>query len=344
VVTAIVSDLHLGARRKADVLRRPELRERLLAELEDVDRLVLLGDTLELREAPLDTVLEDARPFFEDLGEVMAGRQILLSAGNHDHELASRALPADELPLERIVHKPSGPAEALARFAARAELALAYPGMWVRDDVYATHGHYLDRHNTVPAFESVAASVIARVRGRQGATPGDYEAALRPLYEAMHALAQRRVEAPTSGGASMAVYRAINGNSLPGRVLSGLVLPTAVGVLNVTGFGPFHSEITGGELRRASLRAMQEVVRALGIDAEHVVFGHTHRTGPLPGDDDWPAGFVNSGCWVYEPAFLGESADDSPHWPGTLVLVRDDGPPEVRRLLADLAHGDLAPA
>ena len=30
---------------------------------------------------------------------------------------------------------------------------LAYPGVWLRPDVYATHGHYVDLHITVPSFE-----------------------------------------------------------------------------------------------------------------------------------------------------------------------------------------------
>jgi hypothetical protein len=344
MLTAVVSDLHLGARRKDDLLRRPAFRERLWNEVSGADRLVLLGDTLELREAPLEAVLAEARPFFEELGEVMAGKLVLVSAGNHDHELAAAALGDDPLPLERIVERPRGPAGELARLAAGADVALAYPGVWLRDDVYATHGHYLDRHNTVPALESIAASVAARLRRTPEQSPDDYEAALRPLYDALHRFAQRRPGAPASGGPSVAVWRAIDGNSLAGRIAQGIVIPAAVGALNVTGFGPFRSEISGPELRRAALRAMQQVIRALGIGAEHVIFGHTHRAGPLPFDDEWPPGLVNSGSWVYEPAFLRTGPDDSPHWPGTVVLVRDEGPPELHRTLSDLAHADLAPA
>ncbi len=48
------------------MLRRPELRAPLLAELADVDRLVLLGDVLELRHGPPHEALAAARPFFED--------------------------------------------------------------------------------------------------------------------------------------------------------------------------------------------------------------------------------------------------------------------------------------
>jgi hypothetical protein len=32
---------------------------------------------------------------------------------------------------------------------------------------------------------------------------------------------------------------------------------------------------------------MAATIDALGIDAGHVVFGHTHRSGPHPGDEDW---------------------------------------------------------
>ena len=38
--------------------------------------MVLLGDLLELREAPLPEVLERARPFLEELGETLAGARV----------------------------------------------------------------------------------------------------------------------------------------------------------------------------------------------------------------------------------------------------------------------------
>ena len=45
-----MSDLHLGARLRRDVLRHPEALEALLDALDGVDRLVLLGDVVELLE------------------------------------------------------------------------------------------------------------------------------------------------------------------------------------------------------------------------------------------------------------------------------------------------------
>ena len=85
--TLIISDLHLGSATRVDVLRRPEPRAALLEELRGVQRLVLLGDVLELRHGPRREALAAARPFFEDLGRVLGGREIVLLAGNHDHAL-----------------------------------------------------------------------------------------------------------------------------------------------------------------------------------------------------------------------------------------------------------------
>ena len=87
--TLIVSDLHLGSRSGVDLLRHREIREVLWRELETVDRLVLLGDVLELRHGPHRDALEAARSFFQELGEVFAGREVVVLAGNHDYALMS---------------------------------------------------------------------------------------------------------------------------------------------------------------------------------------------------------------------------------------------------------------
>ena len=85
--TLVLSDLHLGSASRADLLRRPELRETLLRAVADADRVVLLGDVLELRHGPARSALAVAQPFFEDLGRTLAGRELVLVAGNHDHAL-----------------------------------------------------------------------------------------------------------------------------------------------------------------------------------------------------------------------------------------------------------------
>lgn len=90
--TAIVSDLHLGSGFGEDLLRDAAIRRVLFEKLAPADRLVLLGDVIELRELPLAVALEHARPFFEELAEVMAGRTVVLVPGNHDHRVAEPLL------------------------------------------------------------------------------------------------------------------------------------------------------------------------------------------------------------------------------------------------------------
>jgi hypothetical protein len=130
-----------------------------------------------------------------------------------------------------------------------------------------------------------------------------------------------------------------------------------VAALNRAGLGPLRTDISSGELRRAGLRAMGEVAVRLGLDGAYVVFGHTHRAGPLPGDrqSEWQgerqsaaaaaAGprLVNAGCWTYDAAFLTAVPGESPYWPGTCVLVEDSGPPALARLLSEHSHGQLTP-
>jgi hypothetical protein len=111
--------------------------------------------------------------------------------------------------------------------------------------------------------------------------------------------------------------------------------PVAVAALNRAGLGPLRPDVSGPELRRSALRATREVLTRLGVPpATHVIFGHTHRAGPLPGDDrsEWGR-LLNSGSWLYEPAWLGDSPRESPYRPGFAAIVGDDGPPELVNLL-----------
>ena len=66
--TLLVSDLHMGSGSGSDLLRAPSLRAALLTPSTDVDRLVLLGDMLELRHGAPREALAAARGLFEDLG------------------------------------------------------------------------------------------------------------------------------------------------------------------------------------------------------------------------------------------------------------------------------------
>jgi calcineurin-like phosphoesterase family protein len=354
--SAVVSDLHLGMSRGGDIAAAPEVRERLIEAVADADRVVLLGDLLELREGRLVAVLEAARPLIESLGRVTAGRRVTIVPGNHDHHLAEPWLtrlrvdrplgPENEWPVEPN----DGVAGRLAEWMPDTELTVAYPGIRLRDDVYATHGHYLDVHLTVPRIESILASAMVRVSGRRDRvrTPADYEAVLAPLYAFHFALAQgaSRESLERGGRLSRKVWRRANsdggGSRLAGVLLGRVTIPGAVAVLNAAGIGPFSARLTGDELRSAGLRAMATVVDNLGVDAEHVISGHTHRAGPLPGDDEheWRtlrgARLWNTGTWFHEDAFLRAGEERNPYFPGTVVRLDDEGPPRIENALAGM--------
>jgi hypothetical protein len=352
VTTAIVSDLHLGLAGGRDLLRRAPALEALVGAIGDADELVLLGDLVELRERPVAHVLADAVPVLRQIGEAVAGKRVTIVPGNHDHQLATPLLESiqlrdggGELEVETIVEPPAaGPLGVIADALGRERLRIAYPGLWVRPDVFATHGHYLDVHNTVPTFERIAIGAVQRVGGRLPSdgplTPDDYEAAVGPVYALAYSMAQsvRRGRSVAGSAASVRMWRVVNGSAgrrVPAMLLGGVALPIAIAGLNRAGLGPFKPDLSGVELRRAGLLGMATVVERLGIEAEHVIFGHTHRSGPHPGDEGWGP-LMNTGSWIHEPAFLGSAPKESPYWPGHVALVPDEGPPELVTLLDEL--------
>jgi hypothetical protein len=142
------------------------------------------------------------------------------------------------------------------------------------------------------------------------------------------------------GTVSRSVWQRANGDGVLGQLLVGRVaIPGAVTALNLIGLGPLRSDLSGEELRRSGLLAFGRVSEVLAPGARHVLFGHTHRPGPLAGDDaaDWttPSGarLWNTGTWCYEPAFVGEAGERSPYWPGTVTEIGDEGPPRIRNVL-----------
>jgi hypothetical protein len=249
---------------------------------------------------------------------------------------------------------PSDAIAALAEAAAPARVRLAYPGVWLRDDVYALHGHYLDRHITVPTIERLSAGAMGRIVGalpERAAAPDDYERALAPIYAWSTAVAQHADDATTgTHGVSLRAWRQLSGNGhrpLRRRALVAL-FPLTIAAVNRAGLGPVRADISGAELGRAGVRAMGEVVDLLGIDAMHVLFGHTHRAGPRPADDaaaEWttPRGvrLHNSGCWVYERQFVTATPYESPYWPGTAVRIDATGPPQHLHVLDGLGAAEL---
>ena len=379
--TLIVSDLHLGSISRTDLLRRAEMREALFAELRSADRLVLLGDVLELRHGPIGEAMAAAREFFEDLGGALGERELVITAGNHDHALVEpwlegRSTLPEPPPLapEQLID-PAGASPAMGTIAewvrsrSRGAVRVAYPGLWVRPDVYATHGHYLDCHLTIPTLERLSVGVMSRLLRRPASEfdrVEDYEAMGSPVFAWRDAVARyTHTGAALNGMATVSAWEALGGASdsdgaggrrrerlgaRARRTALAAGFPLAVTALNRAGIGPLRSEISAAELRRAGLAAMGEVAARLGLGEAYVVFGHTHRAGPLEGDapGEWlgrgGARLVNCGSWTYAGIFLGARAGESPYWPGGCVVVGEDGPPEVRRLLQDRPREELRPA
>jgi hypothetical protein len=360
--TALISDLHLGAGSRADVLRRRAVQDRLFDALADVDRLVLLGDTIELRDLPLGRSLDDSREFFRRLGEAMAGREVVLVPGNHDHRLLGPWLERsreDDRPaeLDELVDVPHPAVRSIAGWLGEAELTVRYPGLWVRDDVYATHGHYLDSHVTLPTIERLSVATVDRLGGvptGRRATPHDYEEVHAPVYDLIFNLAQggRSLTGSREGKPPvMRVWELIGGASgrartLQGRVLGSAVIPAALRGMEMAGLGRFSRDFSAGEIGRAGVEAMHVVVERLRIEAAHVIFGHIHRRGALSGDEGrratdpiWTRNGTtlhNTGNWVYAEGLMGRAVPESPFWPGSMVVVGEDGPPELVELLTDV--------
>ena len=357
--TAIVSDLHLGSAFGEDLLRDAWIRRALLAEIAAADRLVLLGDALELREQPLAAVLTGVRPFFEELGEAMAGRQVVLVPGNHDHRLVEpllerQAIAEQPLGLEQAAEPAGEAACRIDRWLGGAELRIAYPGIWLRDDVYAMHGHYMDCHWRLPRIECIAAASVMRAFGPlpESARPGDYERVLRPVYGFSFALAQsglaRRATRPSERAWRTIAARGRTDGRVRRAALRAAVaagVPATVWSVNRALRAEFVADISPASITQSGIAAATELVRRLEVEAGHVITGHTHRGGPTEQEVEWelPGGgrLHNTGSWVFASAFHRPGTPPGPYWPGTVTWLDDEGPPRRVRLLLERSSDEL---
>lgn len=357
--TAIVSDLHLGSAFGEDLLRDTGIARALLDELAETDQLVLLGDVLELRELPLAAVLEGARPFFEALGEAMAGRQILLVPGNHDHRLAEpllegAALAEQPLGLEQIAEPAGEAARRIDDWLGGAELRISYPGVWLREDIYATHGHYMDCHMRLPRLECLAAATVMRAFGPlpDAPRPGDYERVLRPVYGLSFSVAQSGLARRATRPSERAWQTISGGNRRNGRARRAALhaaiaagIPASVWSINRLLRTEFEADLSAAAITRSGINAASELSARLGIEAPHVITGHTHRAGPGEDDSGWelPGGgqLHNTGSWVFASAFHRPGTPPGPYWPGTVTWIEDDAPPRRARLLVERSRDEL---
>ncbi|HET8978182.1 MAG TPA: metallophosphoesterase [Solirubrobacteraceae bacterium] len=331
--TLVISDLHLGIRSGADALRLPLVRDRLLGALEDVDRLVLLGDVLELMTRHRSRSMALAEPVLRSIGRTLGShREVIVVPGNHDAPLVRRWALAQGSELTPSTDVPPAASPVLAQllgWLAPARTRASYPGVWLGPGVWATHGHYLDQH-LIPE-----SAVGIRPRGHRVAA----STRLLPIdYEQRRGRSRRRRRDSTIPRPAGALVEAVAGTARS-------VVPRVPHLLLHSGLAPVTATLLDTQMRHASLPAMDGVVRRLGIETDWVIFGHVHRRGPL-GGEHWQAGtgtrYLNTGSWLYEPLLVDRASPPHGYWPGGAVLLHEGREPQSVGLLDDVDAGRLA--
>jgi hypothetical protein len=192
-----------------------------------------------------------------------------------------------------------------------------------------THGHYLDRHLIPESAFGLPRGRLLKGDGTGQASPFDYERARRRRS------ASRSPQRLLSRFAERPLATALE---LTGERLRSATVPRLPIMLQRIRLAPLTAAAIDTQMRHVSLAAMGLVASRLGVDADFVVFGHVHRTGPLNGEP-WPDGatrLLNCGSWLYEPLLVDRASRPHPYWPGGAVLLETGRPPRAVGLLDDV--------
>ena len=281
MATLVISDLHLGSRLGRDVLRRPEALEALLAALDGVERLVLLGDVVELLEGRPREAMDVAEPVLRALGvRLGSAAEVIVVPGNHDAGFVRPWLRARDGALGVDISHPArrdaraGPVDVVARARAGAR---ELPRRLARR---SRLGHARALPRSPPAARGVAYGVARGLLGRlprDGATPADYEGG--PSATRVEALLTRWLPRPLAElmDELAELLRAATMPGSPRRVLGRRL-------------APFAQRALGAQMRRASIPALARVVHRLGVDADWSCSGTSIAAGR------WPATSCASGA------------------------------------------------
>jgi DNA repair exonuclease SbcCD nuclease subunit len=338
--TLVISDLHLGMRLERDVLRHRVPLAVLLDALVDVGRLVLLGDVVELSERHSRDALVAAEPVLRALGRRLgSGREVILVPGNHDRRLVA---PWIQKMGSRLSVDSSAPfdatpeLDAVSSWLAPAQVTVRYPGVWLSERVWATHGHYLNR-DLLPAWSvGITHGHLGRLP-EQAARPVDYEPAGGRSLRSAHEAISGALPEPLAGVADRL-----------GVLARAATMAKASRKLLRPELARANSAVLSLQTKVASIPALIHVTQSLGIDADYVLFGHVHRLGPLPGDDeaDWEGvggkpRILNTGSWIYEPLLVQDVTPPHPYWPGGAAILDDEADPQPVGLLDAMPAGAL---
>ncbi len=186
-----------------------------------------------------------------------------------------------------------------------------YPGVWLADGVWATHGHYLNNY-----LRPVSSWGLHRRTELQPATPAGFE------------YIPKRPAAPHLR------------DGLPPERWLDRRIPSRL--------APVTARMLGNQMLRHAMPALALATQALGVEADWVIFGHVHRRGPRQGDDlqlwSGPGGsprIVNTGSWRYEPVVVHDAGPSGGYWPGGAVVLDEEGQPRSVGLLDGLTEAEL---
>jgi predicted phosphodiesterase len=383
LATAILSDLHLGAAHGDDLLRYPFFCDLLREQLDGVDHVVLLGDILDLRFQQLEIALQLAMPFLSMLGEVLSTAKhprVTYIPGNHDHHYASRLIEAEqEHAIEAgepyIFKQVVAPRDFfLSRQLARligGDVEVKFTYFYDTIDssegpIFLIHGHYLDLHiDAVPArlLSLLQASIASAGQNVETLSPDLYEAILRPQYELLHWIGQ----SPGGGQIQSRIYERLRGGAPPNTRLRQIRRAALNRAASVGGkVGVALAEMVANRLVKGGLSltspareaqveqtisafslSLEELDAYLPTGARYVIFGHTHRPGPLEGIDAperWTVKLrgqetqvMNSGSWLYDAGKARRPDYRPQRWPGTFILIPDRGHPRLVEVLGSLS-------
>ena len=348
--TLIVSDLHLGQRGGVDVLRRPEPLARLLNALDGVDRLVLLGDAFELPAWSTRPAAAVAEHTLRAIGRRLGpGRTVVVVPGNHDARLVrSWALTrGTSLGIADDVELGATPGlSMLASWLAPAQVRCSYPGFWVSDRIWATHGHYLDRHLIPETAFGLRRSAIMPRLGHRG-PPDDGRGAAIEYEWARRRSATHRRRADTRQGFAARLRERPLGTLLESATALARMraIPQVLHLMTRPNLAPTTARLVDAQMRGAAMPAMAEVAQRLGVDADWIVFGHVHRLGPRDEPAWQPVAdgprLLNAGAWVFVPMLLNHVTPPHPYWPGGAVIVEPGAEPRAVALLDDMPREQL---
>ena len=298
-----------------------------------------------------------------------------MPAGNHDHGLVAgwidgRLLTEPSgLPRARAAHRAARrrPARRAPRRAAprRRGVEFAYPGVWLRDDVFAIHGHYSDLHTHRARRSSGSPpGAMARWVGRAARATAPRptttrrrsrrctRGCTRSRSAPTHARRQRRARRVGARLGRAGRPRAAGGGRCARPLLARRLRAPRSRRSTRSASGRSSADLSGaGAAARQPARHRARCCAGSACDAPHVLCGHSHRSGPVAGrrprrvDDRAPAArIVNTGSWVYQPHFLSDAPERArPTGRGPRSL--DRGRAARRgcvRLLGDRGHEELA--